>query len=295
MKKRKLRAFSYVEISVVILIIGFLLAAISKGVDMVYDFKLQTARSVTASSPLGRIPDLVLWLDAISEEGFDSSLMREGDKIDVWQDTNMQSQNKDNALQATALNQPIYEEKAINGLPALGFDGTSSYLEIPYSAKLNPDNFTFFLVVKPTIVDDTYRSIFTSRDSSPTRGYLIYIANNSKYSSWIGNPGDYWHYTVASEVAESGKSNILTTTYNGDKLKAYENGSLDASVSGTIFARNEVRPLRIGAGATSVAIPEFYYGGYIGEMIIFARALKEGERKSVEKYLSQKWKIDLVE
>ena len=294
MKNRKLRAFSYVEISVVILIVGFLLAAISKGTDMVYDFKLQTARSVTAGSPLGRIPDLVLWLDAISEEGFDSSLMREGDKVDLWQDTNMQSQNKDHALQATALNQPIYEEKGINGLPALGFNGTNSYLEIPYSEKLNPDNFTFFLVVKPTIVDDTYRSIITSRDVSPTRGYLMYIADNSKYSPWVGRPHNAWMYLIYPDVVKAGKSSILATTYNGDSFKGYEDGYFAHSQSST-FGRNTSKPFRIGAGSTENVTPSYYYGGYIGEIIVFARALKEGERKSVEKYLSQKWKIDLVE
>lgn len=36
-----------------------------------------------------------------------------------------------------------------------------------------------------------------------------------------------------------------------------------------------------------------YYKGNVGEIIIFSRALKTEERRSVEEYLGKKWKIKI--
>ena len=37
-----------------------------------------------------------------------------------------------------------------------------------------------------------------------------------------------------------------------------------------------------------------YFKGYAGEYILFGRAIKDDERKDVEKYLSKKWNIKLT-
>jgi prepilin-type N-terminal cleavage/methylation domain-containing protein len=56
------KAFSLIEISVVILIIVILIYGVSVGVDLYQDFRLATARSLTLNSRVGRIEDLSLWV-----------------------------------------------------------------------------------------------------------------------------------------------------------------------------------------------------------------------------------------
>ena len=69
----------------------------------------------------------------------------------------------------------------------------------------------------------------------------------------------------------------------------YDKGSLKDTVTHG-YETNKVMPLRIGAGATETT-PGAFYGGYIGEIIIFDRNLKNKEQESIEKYLVQKWGI----
>ena len=63
-KKLKL-AFSLIEISVVILIIGILIAGISQGIDLFADYRFITAKNLTKNSRVGRIEDLEIWLETL--------------------------------------------------------------------------------------------------------------------------------------------------------------------------------------------------------------------------------------
>jgi prepilin-type N-terminal cleavage/methylation domain-containing protein len=60
MKNLHKKAFSLIEISVVILIIGILIAGISQGIDLYQDSRLAIARSLTQNSRVGRIENLEL-------------------------------------------------------------------------------------------------------------------------------------------------------------------------------------------------------------------------------------------
>jgi len=61
--KKYKKAFSLVEISVVILIIGILISGVSQGIDLYEDFRKNSAKSLTLNSRVGRIPDLLWWIE----------------------------------------------------------------------------------------------------------------------------------------------------------------------------------------------------------------------------------------
>ena len=67
------KAFSLVELSIVILIIGILIAAVGQGVDLVQDSRLSAARMLTQSSRVNSIKNLVTWLETTSEKSFDTT------------------------------------------------------------------------------------------------------------------------------------------------------------------------------------------------------------------------------
>jgi len=61
------KAFSLIEISVVIVIIGILIAGISSGIELYDDYKLKVAQNLTKNSRVNRIPDLEMWLETTGE------------------------------------------------------------------------------------------------------------------------------------------------------------------------------------------------------------------------------------
>ena len=69
-KTRKHQAFSLIEISVVIIVVGILLAGISSGIELYDDYRFKVAQNLTKNSPVSRIPDLKLWLETTSEKAF---------------------------------------------------------------------------------------------------------------------------------------------------------------------------------------------------------------------------------
>jgi prepilin-type N-terminal cleavage/methylation domain-containing protein len=132
------KAFSLIEISVVIIVVGILLAGISSGIDFYDDYKLKVVQNLTKNSRVARIKDLELWLETTSENSFalgttsfvDKIAPNELDPIGRWNDANpnILPTARNSATQATLDSQPKYIRKGINGFPALLFDGTNDYI-----------------------------------------------------------------------------------------------------------------------------------------------------------------------
>jgi prepilin-type N-terminal cleavage/methylation domain-containing protein len=120
--KKKL-AFSLIELSVVILVIGILVIGITKGSRIMQSAKISKLTSLSKSSPIASMANLVMWYDATSKDSYsNANSLKDGDTITTLKDLNPQSTNKIN-LTGTA----TYLESAINGLPAIDFNGSSQY------------------------------------------------------------------------------------------------------------------------------------------------------------------------
>ena len=85
---------------------------------------------------------------------------------------------------------------------------------------------------------------------------------------------------------------IFSTRFNGINNIAYFNGTALNTVAstGNFAIDNILIGTRWGDGGPVVGV-QYYYIGYIGELIIFDRALTNTERKDVTQYLSNKWGI----
>ena len=122
------KAFSLIELSIVILIIGILIAGAAQGINLYTKFKLSTARALTSSSPVSGIKDLVVWWDSVSEQSFDSSETYDGLQITNWYDLNPQTTAKNNARQASSSLRPYYKDKCINQLPCVNFNTSGTVM-----------------------------------------------------------------------------------------------------------------------------------------------------------------------
>jgi len=132
-KNKNHTAFSLIEISMVILVIGILIAGISNGVDLYDDYRLKVAQNLTKNSRVSRIPDLELWFETTSENSLatgtstftDKPNPADLDSIGRWNNINpnILPSARNHAIQATSTNnQPQYIRKGMNGLPALKLD-----------------------------------------------------------------------------------------------------------------------------------------------------------------------------
>jgi prepilin-type N-terminal cleavage/methylation domain-containing protein len=71
-KKNTQKAFSLIELSIVILIIGILVAGVTQSSRLVNEIRLSSARSVTQSYPVYSIPGISSWIETTLESSFNS-------------------------------------------------------------------------------------------------------------------------------------------------------------------------------------------------------------------------------
>lgn len=158
----------------------------------------------------------------------------------------------------------------------LSFDGKSQYVEAPYKPEQNPDVFTLSAWVKVTGGQGTWRSVITSRDANPTRGYIIYGGQNNKWQTWVGNglSSNGWMPVTGPDIQLNTWTHVAAS-FDGKVLELFVNGQSVGKKEVT-YVKNTQRPLRIGAGATEVG-GRYFYHGQIAEVSVWNVALGEAE------------------
>ena len=285
-------AFSLIELSVVILIIGILVAGVTQASRLVSQMRLTTARTITQSAPVPSMKNLVAWYETTSEKSILEAESEDGFTVSNWADTNPTAITKLDMPQATAGRRPTYSKDCINGLPAIKFNGVDQYFEKAYTADLNPANFTIFAVTKILAVP-SYGAILSSRSATGgPAGYIVYADPGApNFEMWLGN-GVNWGATNTAIPLTTNKTYVTSYTFNGSTVTTYSAGASIGSITENSFRVNGDRNTRIGAGSNESAAT-FFLNGHIGEIIIFDRALKNEERNSIEKYLGQKWGVKI--
>ncbi len=121
------KGFSLIEISIVILIIAILVYGISTGIDLYKDAKISTAKNLTTKSPVSRISELSLWLEASDSQKIEcygaTKTCTNNGKIKIWFDINPTTIDKINVgRNNNGDGAPTYVEDGINGLPSINFN-----------------------------------------------------------------------------------------------------------------------------------------------------------------------------
>jgi len=295
---RDLRAFSLIEISIVVLIIGILVAGITQSTRLLSQAKISTAKTLTQSSPASSVKNLVLWIESVTDESFNSAEVEEGATIANWNDINPQNSLKNSFTSAT--NKPKYALNAINGLPAIKFDGSSSVMTSTNFPNIITDAVTIFAVVRlPATV--AAQPIIAKRVGSSANFQLGTGTGSS--SAWQFCDSTCPNYTAGSnsEIAVTANgSYVASVVYNGNTppvtsstsggINFFHNGVLANSTTTLNYSpsKSVAGSLTIGGDGVSG-----FFGGYIGEIIVYDRSLKKEERQSIEGYLGKKWGINM--
>ena len=293
MKNVKLHsAFSLIELSIVILIIGILVAGVTQSSRLIAQFRLSAARAQTKSSPVNSIKDLAIWLETTSEESFDDAETQDGTRITNWYDLNIQISQKANAYSASA--GPRYKANCMNGLPCLQFNGSSEFLGIAQTLGGVSDASVFLVInnlVLPTGLNEQspISAYHTSgAGASPLRVYT-YAGGTGGLGFTHGSVGGGYgsaitvnNNTIVNAIERSGTEIIAFSVLNGvfdirSSSSSYTSKTLDSGIY-------------IGAHYNGTAGSQFF-NGYIAEVIVFSRGLKASEVLEINNYLSEKWAI----
>ena len=288
--------FSLVEISIVVLILGIMLAGIFNYNNFVLKASLVSAKKITKSSTILRIEDLAFWLDATAQNSFKPdelvntaflSDISDKQTIGWWQDVNLQRvyPARLNFISSNLANRPKYLVSAINNLPALYFDG-NDFLRIenlPTTAIASENEITIFVVQNVTKGALNTVTINSSIDGIVERVILHAYWSNGiffDFGSWYsGGRISKLDYPVNSYL---NKPQVISAIKNSSSSSVYINSKLEFEANTTSVLNTSLnRYLEIGIS----------FDGHIGEILIYNRALRVKERMLIEQYLMKKWKI----
>jgi len=292
-------AFSLIELSIVILIIGILVAGVTQSSRLVAQMRLASAQSVTRSADISSIRDMVFWAETSLENSITNSAgslqIEDGNSVSSWNDINPQISAKINVTQATAANQPTYKVSGINGLPSLSFNGSTNILlntsttPLPASDK----NYSLIIVWRANIVNTGASLVMISQGNSAIASNTmaaLYVSNTNLFG-FSAYSNDYAPITIS---ANTNYISIVTVdnTLASNNISVYVNSNTPTtgtSSAGSASLNLGAQRFAIGARFDSLR----YFGGMISEAIVFDRTLKSDEVRSINAYLSKKYGIKI--
>lgn len=248
-----------------------------------FDYGFSAKGALGTSTPSGAflssISGLTLWVKA------DSLVLSDNDPVPTWAD---QSGGAHNFTQVTGGNQPTYKTNIINGLPAVLFDGSTSFMTGPAaSSVMSTTAHTTFLVFQ-AVAGGASTLTPTSAFSGNA---LIYTPSFASYSITLGHDANnnltkIW--TNGYDGAHNGISQVIN--YNTPyRIVYYHDGTninsdLNSSpfTSAALGTVTNASNLQMGDGVG-------FFNGYIAEYIVFNRQLTDSEIAQVDAYLASKW------
>jgi hypothetical protein len=206
----------------------------------------------SSDSTPGDIAGLSLWVKGDAGLEVDA-----GSGVEAWRD---QSGRGNDLLQAAVAAQPVFRPDAANGLPLLHFDGSDDWLA-----------FTNRLA--------TIRTVFwvVREEPSAPNGYRFLLGDATAYDFQSGSARQIWSPSAAVLDGETRLNGVPVDGTTTDRPSALSVISLvtTGDVAADSFSRDRTYGRR--------------WWGDLAELIVYERALSDGEREQVEDYLALKY------
>jgi hypothetical protein len=239
------------------------------------------AATLTVDSP---VPEngLTLWLRA------DVGTLRDGPFVNMWEDQSPQGRL---ALTTSTQNRPTWVSGLINGLPAVRFDGTNDFFTLPLPIN-GLEGMSIFLVSANTkgqnggSTQAEQAAIYWHERSFWGTVYFSPFQTNLNLGFGTSQPFHQLRYVRPASIGSRFSSSAAIK--NGATDSIYVNGQLVLSQGGKL-------PQIAGNGDICTVARGYdentYYAGDIAEVLVYARALTESERQTVESYLANKYEL----
>ena len=235
----------------------------------------------TAASGSSPIPTtgLGLWLKA------DTGVTLNGSGVAQWAD---QSGNGNNATQSVAAGQPTLVSGAINGLPAVSFNGTGQ--DMQFNLTLNGlTGMTIFMVnangASYTGGGDKVYNCPIFWDETADWG-TVHLSPFEQSVTWEFGTGQADNLNSYTRPASIGTAFTLTDVVkNGATENLYVLGTLVSTQTGKLTAIANTQ----STGNLGVGYLNTHWNGQIAEVIVYTVALTDAQRQQVEQYLETRY------
>lgn len=241
-----------------------------------------TAARAAALAPAISSPDhisgLTVWFDSNDASTFDAA------SVSTW--TN-KADDVNWDKNGSALTYP--HSTQINGLDVIDFNASNQSFDPPSDTDYwgSAGEWTVCASIQLDSAAAA-QTIFSGDQGSNRIMYLDVNASGAVVAAHLNEAGSAFESTAGS--LSTGTPHIVSGTFDGTTITAYADGVPDASpatLTGTSadFVSEPTTRAKVGQRRTTN-----WYGGQLGEVICYNRALSTAERLSVEGYLARKWK-----
>lgn len=323
-KKFSRKAYSMIEMSLLILIIGILFSGAYQGFNIYYETHLASAKTLTQNSIVSRVKNLGFWYESTHEESLEKNENYEGKNISMWLDRNVQQLIKNNFYSAQKNDNkkfnyestniidasgPKYISNGIGGLPSLNFKNTNSssnFLAMDQNFKFGKDDVVFFAVVRfknfetNAVIFD--RICLKNSGASTSDESLAINSCKPSFSAKINILG-YPNLFIQNDDGSQLKSTENTSfkikkdvpyifTFErifNKSIAIYYNGKLISSTEENLGEINFL-PLKIGRGATDLNVNSEFD---LSELIMIYGKWKNEHKIEIENYLAKKYSIKI--
>jgi hypothetical protein len=231
-----------------------------------------TATATSGGSVPQSVPNLVLWLDA------SQLTLANGAAVSTWSDASGQAHH---GTQTGTTSRPTYQQGAINGAPAVRFDGTDDYLNLAGTVISGSQARTVFFVARPNVAGNK-GIVDLGNGATAGAGFMI----SPELGVRISGANRMWTPAAPTTTASMGTVQLNGTSTTNISLRV-------DGVTRTATSTVTSNVLTAGSGtvgtwsATPVGANNF--NGDIAEVIVYSRALSLSEQQTVEQYLNNKY------
>ena len=221
-----------------------------------------------------------------------------GSTFNQWVDSSSSSHNA-NPIGGGSGPAPEWWSNVQNGLGGVYFNGTSDGLSVnPLNDLNSKTGQTIIMVVKTLNSSSTAQYIQGGEDG-----------NTGLNATYLRQSGSTYNIAVGGGFATGGVVNtnphILsyvfsgTATNNSDRLKFYIDGSgqtLTFTTNMGTITDSTLGYVFLGVSYTSsvAGTTQFFYNGFLFDILIYSRALDPSELQAIQSSLSNKWNIPLL-
>ncbi|MDX2105782.1 MAG: chitobiase/beta-hexosaminidase C-terminal domain-containing protein [Candidatus Melainabacteria bacterium] len=232
------------------------------------------------SHPVART-DLQLWLR--SDFGPEVS----GANVIQWNDLSGAA-SPNNAVQGTSADQPILIDSAINGKPAVSFDGISQFLALSSGISDLTAGASIFAVVKP--IGSVSATLFTMGNNPDDSVSLLTLTDQVEL--------DAYNSTTSSSVV-SASSSLAQDLFQAVDAVHDGAGSADINLDALNIGSGSVQNLTntsrtfnfIGTDAPVTT----FFQGQLAELLVYSRPVTSVERADIQAYLINKFQLSTAQ
>lgn len=277
------RAFTIVEIGIVLVIMSILMGAVIGAKKLIYNTRIAAARTATSQSPVPKISNLIAWYETTLPNSFTDAEMIDNYELTKWKNVSEINLSNSNDLQRVATSDVSMKINAINHAPSVYFNGNGNFTLTSYFQKSLREA-TIFIVFRPSEnLVATYKTLIDSNDGKARisiNSNSVQVTNqfsaNTSISSNVPNFSQKTDYILCVNI----NKNISRVFLNDPEVIV---GGSDINVGYNSFNGLVVGTDSMGNNGLRMTV---------SEIIIYSKILLKNERQEIFSYLKSKYRID---